>query len=170
MRRPDTGTLASGRFATTAGILHLVVVSGLVQGLGEEPGWRGFMLPRLLRRFTALGATLALFPVWLIWHLPAFLGRPQFGVTEAVAFSVGVLSAAVWLTFIWEHTASALMAILWHTMINVARGIALAISKPMFLAMSTLVLAGAVVIVGFWLVRGWLNRRKPAASATRRGA
>lgn len=150
---PDVGALGAGKLATAAGVLHLVVISGLVQGLGEEPGWRGFLLPRLRRRFTALGATLALFPLWLFWHLPAFLGRPEFGVAQGLAFSVGVLSAAVWLTFIWENTASTLMAVAWHAMINIARGVALAISTPMFLAMSTLVLAGAVVIVVSWLVK-----------------
>ena len=46
------------------------------------------------------------------------------------------------------------MAIAWHALINVARGIALAISTPMFLAMSTLVLAGAVCIAIHWLVTG----------------
>jgi membrane protease YdiL (CAAX protease family) len=154
---PDFAALADGRLGTAAGVLHLVVISGLVQGIGEEPGWRGFMLPRLRMRFSPLAATLVLFPVWLFWHLPAFLGRP-FGVGQGIAFALGVLSAAIWLTFIREHTAGTLMAIAWHALINVARGIALAISMPMFLAMSTLVLAGAVAIVVHWL----LTRRKHA--------
>jgi hypothetical protein len=64
---------------------------------------------------------------------------------------MGVLSAAVWLTFIWEYTRSSLLAVAWHTTVNIARGIALAISTPLFLAMSTLVLGGAVVIAVGWL-------------------
>jgi membrane protease YdiL (CAAX protease family) len=147
---PDTTALSAGRLAAAAGIVELVVISGLAQGLGEEPGWRGFMLPRLRLRFSPLVATLVLFPSWLVWHLPAFLGRPEFGVAQWFAFSAGVLSAAVWLTFIWEGTKSTLMAVIWHALINVARGIALAISTPMFLAMSTLVLVGAVMIVASW--------------------
>ena len=158
---PDFAAVADGKLGDLTGILHLVVISGLVQGVGEEPGWRGFMLPRLRQRFSPLTATLVLFPAWLFWHLPAFLGRPEFGVAQGLAFALGVLSAAVWLTFIREHTVGTLMAIAWHTLINVARGIALAISTPMFLAMSTLVLAGAVAIVAWWLVTG-RNRPAPA--------
>lgn len=151
---PDLGALATGKLATFNGVLGLLIISGLVQGLGEEPGWRGFMLPRLRLRYAALTATLILFPIWLCWHLMAFLGRPEFGLPQWLGFSLGVLSAAVWLTFIWEHTTSTLMAIVWHTLINVARGIAMAISMQMFMAMSVLVLVGGLAIVVYWLVRG----------------
>lgn len=40
--------------------------------LGEELGWRGFALPRLLQRFSATTAGLILGVIWSIWHLPAF--------------------------------------------------------------------------------------------------
>jgi membrane protease YdiL (CAAX protease family) len=156
---PDLGALDEGRLATATGILGLVVVGGLVQGLGEEPGWRGFMLPQLRRLRGPVTATLVLFPAWLLWHLPAFLGRPEFGLGQFAGFSLGVLSAAFWLTLILERTGSVLMAVLWHTTVNVARGIAIAISTPMFLAMSTFVLAGALVIaVALWRQRPGTDR------------
>lgn len=153
---PDFTMLTAGRLATALGLFELVVIAGLAQGLGEEPGWRGFMLPALRRRFTPLLATVVLFPAWLFWHLPAFLGRPEFGLAQWLGFSAGVLAAAVWLTYLWEKTRSVLMAIAWHVLINIARGVALAISMPMFLAFSTFVLAGAVVIVVGW----WLGRHR----------
>jgi membrane protease YdiL (CAAX protease family) len=154
---PDFTVLGNGKLATAAGLFNLVVIAGLAQGLGEEPGWRGFMLPRLRLRYSPLIATLVLFPAWLLWHLPAFLGRPEFGLAQWIGFSAGVLSAAVWLTVIWEGTRSALMAVAWHTTVNIARGIALAISTPMFLAMSILVLLGAVILA-------WQLRRKHGVS------
>lgn len=152
---PDFGALATGRLATLEGLVGLVVVAGLVQGFGEEPGWRGFMLPRLRRLRGPLAATLVLFPAWFLWHLPAFLGRPEFGPPQFIAFGTGILSAAVWLTLVQERTGSILMAALWHATVNIARGIALAVSTPLFLTMSTLVLVGAVVIaVVLWRGRG----------------
>jgi membrane protease YdiL (CAAX protease family) len=41
--------------------------------LFEEPGWRGFALPRLESRFGPLRASLILGTVWAAWHLPLFL-------------------------------------------------------------------------------------------------
>lgn len=148
---PQLSALEQGRLATAAGWIHLLLVAGLVQGLGEEPGWRGFLLPRLRGRFTPLKATALLFPVWLLWHLPAFLGRPEFGLAQFAAFSVGIFSAAVWLTLIMEMTGSVLMAVAWHALINVVRGVALGISMPLFLGISALVTVGALLICVFWL-------------------
>ncbi len=41
--------------------------------LGEEPGWRGFALPRLQASLGPLRASLVLGCLWAAWHLPAFL-------------------------------------------------------------------------------------------------
>ena len=40
--------------------------------LPEEPGWRGFALPRLQERCGPVWTTLILAPLWAGWHLPLF--------------------------------------------------------------------------------------------------
>lgn len=41
--------------------------------LGEEPGWRGYALPRLEALFEPVRASLLLAILWAGWHLPMFL-------------------------------------------------------------------------------------------------
>lgn len=134
-------------------LLELIIIGGLAQGFGEEPGWRGFALPHLRFRFGPLAATLMLFPIWLFWHLPMFLSRPEFNVGAFIGFSAGIFSAAVWCTAIYDATRSVLMAALWHALINIARGMALAVSTAAFLAFGQMVLFVAVVIVIIWAVQ-----------------
>lgn len=41
--------------------------------LGEELGWRGYALPRLLERWTPLASALLIGAAWSVWHVPAFV-------------------------------------------------------------------------------------------------
>ena len=41
--------------------------------LGEEPGWRGLLLPRLLTRMEPATASFIVGLVWFAWHLPLYL-------------------------------------------------------------------------------------------------
>lgn len=52
----------------TAGILP-----GLARALGEEIGWRGFLLPRLARRMGFTRGALLTGLIWTAWHLPLLI-------------------------------------------------------------------------------------------------
>jgi membrane protease YdiL (CAAX protease family) len=139
--------MAGGEF------FELLVIGGILRGIGEEPGWRGFALPILRRRFGPLLATLALFPAWWLWHLPALLTRNEFQAFQFVMFGLGILAAAVWCTLLFDATRSVLMLALWHALINITRGMALSASTAAFMAFAKVVLAVAVVIIIYWLIR-----------------
>jgi len=136
---PD-GTWTSMLRAT----VDLVIIGSLLQSVGEEPGWRGFFLPKLRESYGPLAATCVLFPIWLFWHLPMVLARPEFTIAQFAGFALGILSAAIWLTVIYEYTHSLLAAIVWHALVNLTRGLALAVSTSAFLAYGLAVSVGAV--------------------------
>ena len=121
--------------------------TGIVYGFGEEPGWRGFALPRLQERHNALAATLLLAVIWIGWHAPYFAYRYAFGVSQLVGFVIGIVAGAVWLTCLYNGSGgSVLMAIVYHTTLNAVYQSD--VTAPAILAiMTTAIIAGALLIV-----------------------
>lgn len=94
--------------------------------VGEELGWRGFALPRLLERWPPLTATVILGVIWGLWHIPAFLipALPQSQMNFPL-FVVGTVAISTVMTWCHVHTGgSVLIAILLHLMANHAGDIA----------------------------------------------
>jgi membrane protease YdiL (CAAX protease family) len=93
-------------------------------GFGEEVGWRGFGLPRLQSRHTALVATLLLTVGWALWHLPLFFYRPGYtsmGAAGIAGWFFSLLTGAVLLTWLYnESRGSVLVVALFHAAIDVA--------------------------------------------------
>lgn len=57
--------------------------------LGEEFGWRGYAMPRMLRIMSPVLAGIMLGAIWAIWHIPGFLmsESPQSGLSFVQFFS-----------------------------------------------------------------------------------
>jgi membrane protease YdiL (CAAX protease family) len=74
---PGIGTAAPNqlnwRILMSTGVYNYSTLLG--GPLGEEPGWRGYALPRLEERFGPVRGTLLLAVLWAVWHLPLFI-RP----------------------------------------------------------------------------------------------
>lgn len=118
----------------------------VMYGLGEEPGWRGWLLDHLERRHTAVKATLILAPIWAAWHTPFFFYRFQFeGLTTVVGFFVGLLAGAFWLTFLFNSTGGSVRIVAaWHVMWNVAN-----ISLGAVSSLAVAVLNALMMVLGF---------------------
>lgn len=100
--------------------------------LGEELGWRGYALPRLLSRFGAWKATLILGVLWTFWHVPMMLFRPGASIPAFLALSPSsvavylaqVMSGTALLTLLFMRThASMLLAVLCHLGLNTAESV-----------------------------------------------
>ena len=114
--------------------------------LGEELGWRGFALPRLLKGRSALSAGVILGIIWGVWHLPAFIiaGTPQDNMSFPL-FMIGVVALSVLMTWAFRGTGgSVLAAALIHWTFNTCTDMT---RMPLALvSVGVLVLAAAVVV------------------------
>jgi membrane protease YdiL (CAAX protease family) len=99
--------------------LFTMLVGIILGPLWEEPGWRGFALPRLQERFGALVASLILGVLWAAWHAPAFPGGWMQG--SIIALLVGSIAFSIIMTWVYNHThGSILLMILLHSASNAA--------------------------------------------------
>lgn len=119
---------------------------------GEEIGWRGHALPRLLRRYGALRASAALGLATTAWHLPYWLVQ---GVLDDLGWSylaldVGFVVALTFqLTWLFSRTAgSVLAAVAFHVSFNLVNVTLLPVTGiPAAFALLTVVeLAVAVAV------------------------
>ena len=90
--------------------------------LGEEVGWRGYALPALQVRYSALLASLILGVLWGLWHLPVFFNPDtSYSNLPLLLFLVFIVPVAVLMTWLFNSTGgSVLMAMLFHAVLNTA--------------------------------------------------
>ena len=88
-------------------------------GLGEEPGWRGFALPRLQKRHTPLSASLVLAPIWALWHLP-LMGN-EFPLPVIPAFLISLLGGTLIQTWLFNRSRGSVFGqMVFHATVNTA--------------------------------------------------
>ncbi len=124
--------------------------------VGEEFGWRGFALPRLLEMMTPRAASLVLGAIWAVWHLPAFFisGTPQTRLSLPI-FLLGAVALCVVSTWLFLRTSgSLLLAILLHRLAN---------SDPTNVLFEHFAIGLAVMAVAL-LLFGGMDKRAPVAA------
>jgi membrane protease YdiL (CAAX protease family) len=87
---------------------------------GEEIGWRGYALPRLLARWSLARASILIGVVWAGWHLPLFFipGTDLTGSSFPL-FLASVAAVSVAIAWLYVRTGgSLLLVMLMHAAIN----------------------------------------------------
>lgn len=107
--------LVGGNPAPLPGLPQLAAVAALLPMMllfaaGEELGWRGFALPRLMERYPALTAALLLGLPWAALHLPLLLPGRMGAGAPVVANIVTLLALAVLLAWIFLASGRSLLA------------------------------------------------------------
>jgi membrane protease YdiL (CAAX protease family) len=118
------GAVTHGSLIVTT-FLPLVAFGIIIPAIDEEPGWRGFALPRLQQRYGSLWGSVILGTLHGFWHIPAVF-TALFGplpFADLLPFIVTNLFATVLYTWVYNHTGgSILIAILMHAASNAASG------------------------------------------------
>ena len=163
----QTGT----QLPISTGILVLIQIAqallfaplfNIIFAMGEELGWRGFLLPRLL----PLGQWKALLisgVIWGVWHAPViaqghnYPDHPMLGIMLMVVFCVLLGIIIGWM---YLKTRSPWVAALAHGSINAWAGLPYLFLKPGFDTTlgGTLTSAPGFLVMGLFV--GWLVMTK----------
>jgi membrane protease YdiL (CAAX protease family) len=158
------------------GVVGVAVLVLLVNGYGEETGWRGFALPLLQRRFPPLAAMLVVAVLWAGWHLPMFLvvnNFRGFSAGTVVGWLFGLAAGSIVLGWLYNRSGgSVALVAVWHACFNMVSATA-AGSGLVPAIVTTVVMVQAVVLVVVELVarhRGRASVLGPRASERSGGA
>jgi membrane protease YdiL (CAAX protease family) len=112
--------------------IPLVLWSGLYAGpLGEELGWRGYLLPNLQEKFSAYKSATIIGFIWFCWHIPLFwapfgtlVSGGEITFLPVITYFVMILCISYIITWMVNRSnGSVFIAILFHLSLNA--GIAL---------------------------------------------
>lgn len=103
---PSPGTALSGSVGALLGMLAIRLVNPWDGPLSEEVGWRGFALPRLQRKYTALTANLILAGFVMAWHLRLVAK----GDLPLVAL-IGTVAATILFGWLYNNTSGSLLLV-----------------------------------------------------------
>ncbi len=100
-------------------------VMNCITCFGEEWGWRGYLLPKLMKMMHPITAILLSSVIWSLWHVPYILaglnygmdyeGYPYLGILVMTLFC---LVAGIFFSYITIRTNSCIPAIIGHGAVN----------------------------------------------------
>ena len=131
-----TGGFTVGPFApgvSWGAVVPFLAFMLIFTGLSEEPGWRGFALPHLQARNTAIRSSWILGIAWGVWHLPfsVYFNRdePALLIGSLVGLTVGIVGWTIVNTWVYNSTRSVLLLIVLHGWSNTVQSY-LILSQP----------------------------------------
>ncbi|MFJ6000563.1 type II CAAX prenyl endopeptidase Rce1 family protein [Arthrobacter sp. NPDC092385] len=132
----------------------LVLVTAVVAGVLEEPGWRGYALDALSDRHGAVAAAAIVGAVWALWHLPLFflVGSYQHGLgrwsTGFWLFMVVLLALSFVYAAVYFATGRSILAVVvLHAAANAAGELVSVSGQRSAEALVTLAMAAVAILL-----------------------
>ena len=125
------GTTTAGNFGVehpSFGVSLAILLTGglllrMILALGEEIGWRGFLLPRLAEVISPKRAAILSGVIWATYHLPGLLFLQYYSGTRlqsVVCFSIMAVAASVIMAWLRMRSGSLWTAAVFHSAHNLA--------------------------------------------------
>jgi len=102
--------------------MTLGMMPAVTSALGEEIGWRGFLVPRLASQFNFTATALISGGIWSVWHYPMFMvtdySRSNHVWYSLVCFTTLLLAASVIAAWLRLKSGSIWPAVMLHAANN----------------------------------------------------
>lgn len=151
------------------GPVAVVLAVLLVNGWGEEWGWRGYLTDTLLPTHSRWATTCWVATAWTLWHLPLFWLNASMAALVGpmlLGWVLGLWCGAFVLAQVYLATGRSVPAVaLWHVLYNLVVATEAGRGVPAA-ALSTVVMAwGLVTGVRWWRAHRQAGRRRQTAGA-----
>ncbi len=168
------GVAATGDLTAYNGIsagigpLATIAVVLVLNGFGEETGWRGFLADGLLRRHSLTVTSLLVALVWAPWHAPLFFflsSFQDFNPAQLVGWVIGLTAGSFVLTWLYRGAAHSILLIaVWHTAYNFTAATTAATGAVAAISSTVVMIAAVAIVIADW--RG--RHAAPVGEAGRR--
>ncbi len=157
-------TIPNSEFPVYAIPLVFIYIMFLMGPLGEEAGWRGFLLGKMIVIYRPFYASVILGLIWSLWHLPLFflattiqskLANSYSFVFAFCGYILYTLMITIQISILYINTKGNILGvILFHTMANTSLGMMpLILSKTGAITLLQIMMLVTVVLIIF-------NRKK----------
>jgi uncharacterized protein len=109
-------------FAVILGVILLGtvgVIRAMATVLGEEIGWRGFLIYESRKVLSFTGVSLFVGFIWALWHWPILLYYSSNVTLEFITFFIFVISMSFIMTYYTFKSKSLWPAVIFHSVSNV---------------------------------------------------
>lgn len=120
-------------------ILEIIIIGpviNIIPTLGEELGWRGYLLPKLRMLISDRAALVVTGIIWGLWHTPVivmghnygtdYMGYPWLGILAMIVFCVGLGVIEGYISIKLESVIPAAMI---HSLVNAGAGLPILLVK-----------------------------------------
>lgn len=166
----DRPGLAAYTGVPDLGLVLTFLLVLVVNGFGEEAGWRGYLVDRLLPAHGLLRTAGLVALVWAGWHLPLFLVIDSFRSLgfAVVGWAIGLYAGSVVLTWLYAASGRSILVVaLWHTTYNFTSATSAMSGLPAAVTSTAVMLVAVLVIIRYHRRESGHDQSEPDISRRR---